>query len=572
MHSKKELFVREKIEARGNAVLLVVVDSGGPYWHNAIVDETVTFALMHFGIPFRFLDISIERIDKEKLKNCAGVVLAQNLVGAALTSEEAARVSKAVKEEGIGFVGFDNDIRCFRPQLLEMFGFGNIDPYPYGTDTIRISGGRHYITGMQEEGRIYTFDRMVSCLCAEEWSSDAEVLAEADFVQGQEHPVCSEHPCVFAKKWGKGRAVQFLINPRVWTGNCFGHARGIDDIFFRSLIWTSKKPFAANVIPPFMTMSFDDCAGKHGFVYADILSRAGFIPILFLFLDLVPEKYLPKIRSHIENREAEYSSHGFDYYSFMTFEMGKGPYDEHSMKHAFNRDDRFWDRAGCRPSPINRSHHGEWSIKAIKYLKERNRMFFSPAHQPDVLKSDQSPQEGYWPYGLSTCCYDFLPDDHCFYLVGANIKKGRDRTKYSEDFFEGSTPMLKENSRVDIDKIAENIYFQLHEGVKAGFFGEARTHEQKFANVSLGQWETIVRSLKWKLRNLEYLPEKLGGIAAYLKQREGTYISEANVTNNSIEFHMESSSTFEDIISLFREYDGGVIREFHKISDKKIML
>jgi hypothetical protein len=569
MYNKKGFYVRSKIEAKGNAVLLLVVDSGGPYWHNAIVDETITYALMHFGIPFRFLDINVERIDKEKLKNCAGVVLAQNLVGSALSCEEALSISEAVKEEGIGFVGFDNDIRYFKPQLLEMFGFGNIEPYPYGTEMIRISSNSHYITGMQKENEFYSFNRAVSCTLAGEWSRDVKVLAEGISNKEESDTGLQDQPCLFAAKWGKGRAVQFLINPRVFTRNCFGHARGIDDIFFRSLIWTARKPFAANAIPPFMTMSFDDCAGKHGFVYADILSRAGFIPILFLFLDFVPEKYLPKIRSHIDNNEVEYSSHGFDYYSFMTFEMGKGPYDEYMMKHAFYKDDRFWDRAGCRPGPVNRNHHGEWSIKAIEYLKERNRMFFSPAHQPDVLKSDQSLEEGYWPYGLATCCYDYLPDDPYFYLVSANIKKGRDQSKYSEDFFEGATPMLNENSRVDIDKIAENIYFQLHEGVKAGFFGEARTHEQKFANVSLREWEKIVRLVKWKLIDCEYIPKELGGIAAYLKQREGTYISKAGITDGNIEFCMDASSPFENLVSVFREDDGEVVRDFYKISEYK---
>ncbi len=69
---------RERHLTSGNGALLVVTDSGGPYWERMIVDETVLVALAHFGMPYRVLDLAGERPTPEVLNRCAGIVLAQN--------------------------------------------------------------------------------------------------------------------------------------------------------------------------------------------------------------------------------------------------------------------------------------------------------------------------------------------------------------------------------------------------------------------------------------------------------------------------------------------------------------
>ena len=50
---------RERRTTSGNGALLVVIDSGGPYWERMIVDETVLVALAHFGLPYRLLDLAV---------------------------------------------------------------------------------------------------------------------------------------------------------------------------------------------------------------------------------------------------------------------------------------------------------------------------------------------------------------------------------------------------------------------------------------------------------------------------------------------------------------------------------
>jgi len=559
--------------SKGNAVLLVVVNSMGPYWHYSIVEETVIYALMHFGMPFRILDLAKERITADTLKNCAAVILAQNLVGGDLSLEESSMIVEAVKEPGIGFVSFDNDIRINRAPLIEMFGFERINPHPYATDTIRISKNGHYITEMQSEGEFHTFDRMLTCISAEIWGEDTIPLAEG--ILGREQLIRTRHvtpysafepinhPLLFITGHGRGRAVQFTINPRVWRKGYYGHARGIDDLFWRSIIWAVKKPFVANMIPPFISMSMEDCSGRLDFKYVDVCNRYGLKPMPSLFTRLVPQRLMPVIASQIEGNKAEYSTHALDYHNLLFGAYGRGPYTKEEYDGIFEQEDIFWNKIGHRPSPVNRPHLGEWYTESLPYLKERGRIFFSPALQPGVLKLDQNYNEGSWPYDLPTCCYDHLPDDNDFYVFAGGLERGM------EDFFTGTTPILRESETLDIGKAATNCSMHMTHGLRSGFFGIARFHEQKFTVVSLDQWDEILKNVMIKISGWEKKPAMLSEIAWYLKNREGTYIKETDFSEKRLNVMLEGDTSGLSV-SVFRNEEGHVTREFLKPEENSL--
>ena len=112
---------RERHVSEGNACLLVVVDSAGPYWERSIVDETILVALEHFGMPYRVLDLARARPAPEALDNCAAIVLAQNGVVGCLSGIEASAIEDAVRR-GVGLVNLDYDIRQLEDPLLGIFG------------------------------------------------------------------------------------------------------------------------------------------------------------------------------------------------------------------------------------------------------------------------------------------------------------------------------------------------------------------------------------------------------------------------------------------------------------------
>ena len=233
MASGSGLVQRKRRTTSGNGALLVVIDSGGSYWERMIVDETVLSALAHFGMPYRLLDLAEERPTPESLCQCAGILLAQNGLGASLTRSETGLIADAVRN-GAGLVNFDYDLRGYKGPFLEIFGFDRINPHPYATDTVRMQERDHYITELQSPGEFHTFDRMVTAIAVEAVGRLGDVPL-ADGILGKEQLIYIRHlapwgafeprnyPLAFATEWGKGRAVQFTLNSRVWR-NAFYRA------------------------------------------------------------------------------------------------------------------------------------------------------------------------------------------------------------------------------------------------------------------------------------------------------------------------------------------------------------
>jgi hypothetical protein len=204
---------RPRHASDGNTALLVLVDSCGPYHHRSIVDETVLVALEHFGMPYRLADLAEERLSPALLRDCAGLIIAQDGLGGSLSAAEERLIADAVAA-GMGLVNFDGDLRRYRGPLLEMFGFRGVERLPYATNLLLVPSNGQYITWLQDTGAFHQSSRMVSAVLVGEWRSDVQVLAEA--VLGKEQVAYSRHivpgnayeprhyPVAFAGRWGLG--------------------------------------------------------------------------------------------------------------------------------------------------------------------------------------------------------------------------------------------------------------------------------------------------------------------------------------------------------------------------------
>ena len=559
---------RTRHSATGNGALLVVVDSGGPYWERVIVDETILIALEHFGMPYRLLDLAAERPTDEMVNQCAGMLLAQNRLGESLSLTETRTIAAAVAN-GTGLVNFDYDLRLYKEPLLEIFGFGGIGPHPYTTDSLRIRENGHYITGLQDPGECHSFDRMVTAIIAEQWGDDVVPLAEG--ILGKDQLIYIRHlapwsafeprnfPLLFATRRGRGKAVQFTLNMRVWRNAFFGHARGIDDLFWRSVLWAARKPFAANMVPPLVTMSFDDCEGRHDFGYADLASRHGFVPMPSLSLKKVPERLFPRIREGLESGKIRFGAHALDYYELLVYDFGKGEYSCGELERIFALYDTWWGKVGARPGPTLRLHWGEYGVRALPFLKERGYRYFCPALQTGLHKADMSMQDGFWPYNLQTCYYDYLPDDPHFFGFAAML------TRHNEDFLTGCTAYLRENETNDVEKAAQSAAGQIRHGLRAGFSAEIVTHEQKLDVLSMDEWERILGRLDQLMEGSEMMHAGHDEIGAYLKGKDGVWISEAEVDGERLRCRIAGETASPLRLSLFRDEGEGVTREYRPL-------
>ncbi len=549
--------------AEGNGAVLVIVNSKGNYWDYSILEETIFSALRHFGFPYRAFDIGKAKLKASDLSNCSGIILAQSRLGKSLDDSTTELISQAIREEGIGCVNFDNELQLYKPAFLEMFGFENINRCPFATNVIRIGTNEHYITGMQDENRFYEFDKMISGTIVGKWRNDVDVLAEG--ILGKEQLIYIRHlvpnnafeprnyPILFAGRWGKGKAVQFTLNPRLWRKGFFGHARGIDDLFWRAIVWAMRKPFVAHMIPPFVTMSFDDCQGRYAFKYVNIANDYGYIPMPSLFIKEVSEKLFGKIREDMQADKAQYNTHALRYYELLTFDFGKGELSKKQLESNFAFDDEFWARVGVKPGAVNRMHWGEYGARGLPFLKERGRTFFCPALQPGLTKANQCLEDGYNPYNLNSCYYDFLPFDKDFFCFSGF--PGR----YREDFLVGSTALLRESETNDIEKASKAGAEIIRLGLSSGFFGELCTHEQKFDVLKLEHWEAILKRIEQMTSKLEKIYAEHAEIAEYLKSKFQTKLTWVDKDGN---FKLSGKSSVGLRVSIFTEKENVIVREY----------
>ena len=76
-------------------------------------------------------------------------------------------------------------------------------------------------------------------------------------------------PLVVSKTYGAGRAVSFGTLDYL-NGDRFGFLMGIDDLFWRSLVWAARKPFVVRGYPRLWAVQQDDTQPQWGFRVGDM--------------------------------------------------------------------------------------------------------------------------------------------------------------------------------------------------------------------------------------------------------------------------------------------------------------
>lgn len=529
----------------GSGALLVLVDSGGAYHSRSIVPETVVNSLLHWGLPFRWHDLHSQPLSPAVLDGCAGVVLAQEGLGTVLAPAGAGLLAEAV-EHGVGLVSFDWDLRRYTGAYLKIFGFQGLDRKPFATNVFHVPRSDHFINRWQPPGYLEA-GRMVTALAVKQWGTQTVPLVEG--LLGKEQLVYIRHlvpenafvpghyPVAFAAHLGQGRAVQFTVNPRLWRRGAVGHLGGLDDLFWRAILWAVRKPFLANPVPPFVTFSFDDCSGAHEFQYLEILSRKGFTPLVGLFLDDVRLQHLPLLRALQTGEKILINSHGGrSYYDRIYYEFGIGEYPPEALKERFEWEDEFYRRAGLQHSCTVRGHFGEIGVNSLPFLKQRGRTLISTPILIGEHKADQFSTDGYWPYQSLRCYYEPLPDDPDFYTFGAFD------VRHLVDFLTGATTWLRESPTNNVEQAAEQAAAQLRLGLNNGFYGEILTHESKVAVLTLEEWEKILDRTLEKMAGYRLIFAQHDAIGEYLRSREGVWFRSVERQGSRVSYTVEGSA------------------------------
>lgn len=318
----------------GNLSLLALVDSR----HARAYEEArqaIFPALIHLGMPYAIHDLAQGPVSQEEVRSYRAVLLAQAEISQALSAEGQTALLAALAE-GTGLVSFDPAL-VTAPQLAQGLGFSGGSEF--FCSALHTPGNDHFITYTREVERDLPLIKPVPLLPAS--VEKALVLLTAQ----------NGAPAVLAGWHGAGRWVHYCLSPQAWLNDYLGHANGLDDVFWRSVVWAARKPFLMKAMPPFVTMRIDDAQGVGGlwwnvqqcllrqplhipvpiqrmlcdiepgkssvacgFQYIDVLNKHGVIPAVGLFVDQVSARDRAILKRYYNAGKAEFSLHAFSEY------------------------------------------------------------------------------------------------------------------------------------------------------------------------------------------------------------------------------------------------------------------
>jgi len=542
----------------GNGRLLVLVNSSARPCDRFLLDETIFGALTHMGLPFATLDMATQALTPEEACGSAALVLAQENITASLDESSCNAIAQAVSE-GVGLINFDYALRNACPPMRS---FLKLEPehYPVYSDLLVRTETTHMITARQEPGGPVQAKRCLPVQVLKETGSAWQVLWHA--VLGKDQLIYTRHlipglslepshvPALAVNDSGRGRVVQFLTTPRLWMNDFIGHAAGLDDVFYRALVWAARKPFVAKPIPPFVTARIDDCSGAHDFQYVDILSKYGYIPSIACFWDRLSQRGLKILRKKHDQGLARFQTHAFSYYDLMYFDFGKGEYPEEKLRKQFEREDEVMSRHGLTLPTTAHAHWNAMGTNVLPCLKERGRTSIENPCRLGEMKCERTAIQVH-PYHSPAMGYDFLEEDPEFFRFFCQFRAQGTGTV---DFLEGNVlTWLGQSPSNNVDQAIANGISQVSQGLDGLFFGQIVSHEQKLSVMTLAEIEKMIKGIDDGLRGRERLFRSLDDIAAYLREHRRSRIASASVTDGKLEYALAGPGEVRQVV---RRYEG----------------
>ncbi len=557
-------------QSKGNLSLLLLVDSSKKS-NYAFLEETTFSALEHFGMPYRVIDLSKDSLSIDDLLSCSGIIIPQEYLGGSLSLKNAEDITKAVGE-GIGLVNFDGFIKEYPSVLKDIFGFSASEGNQLAlTGSLKVSDNIHYITHNREINEIIYLKRTLEAIKIAQVGRNIDVL-----LRGQ-----NNYPMLLAMTFKKGRAVQFLFSPRLYSREFLGHTYGLDDIFWKSIVWAARKPFLMKAMPPFVTARIDDASGSSSlfgkkkdsanlhFRYLDSLNKYGYVPNVGLFIEDISNEDAKIIKSKYEAELAEFSPHAFtdpenlaDKLIYMKHDGSE--FSQAELEKNFSRVDAKFSQWGIKPSKALNAHFCEVGINALPFLKKKGQIFNMAGNK--FGKSYSNPEADNWnpnPFSSPGYIFDFMPECSDFFTVISspmvNSEKDDSRAP-AYDFLWSCTPFWNENPYNDVKKAAERGAEHIKRGLDNLFFGCLLTHEQRIANLSIGEWDELLSRIDGLTYKYDKIFKSYSYIAHYAKNKVESLLTKVEYIPEAkkIECHFEGKTDMVTNLYLFIEKKGEI--------------
>ena len=557
-------------------MLLTIVDSSKTEYR--YVQEGFLAAFGHFGLPYRVVDLAKEELTPEKMLSASVLVIAQEGIGERFSAVMAQAIKEALEESGLGLVNFDHRLLSYPSPLRNIFAGLNGSISFIQSRGLRIEDEHHFLTQTYEKGQRGEFLGEMELAVLSSEKRERVLVASLE-----------GHPLLRLFPWGRGRVVQFFISPKMWHADYFGHCRGFDALFWKSLVWAARKPLIMMAMPPFVTVRIDDASGSasifgkgkrsanKNFAYLGLFNKYGYIPNIGLYLDDITESDGRIIKERYARGGVEFSPHAFrdpeNTNAFPIYMLPDGKeFSLADLRRNFARVDRKFQKWGIRPSRTVNAHFGQMGLRALPFLKERGQVYTMNPIRLGKTWTDKEARD--WkpgPYGYSGYNLDYLPEAPDFFNVCSGMRTdAQDYLTPSFDFLYSCTPFWEENSHNDLRKAALRGAAQIKEGLDSGFFGCLMAHEQRIAALSEEEWEEILKDIDNLTSKYEKIFQSYDYIAEYAKSRASTRIVEASYNSSGkIKLKLAGKATLPLKIYLFNEDCQREIKEIPPFTGEK---
>jgi hypothetical protein len=260
--------------------------------------------LDHFGIPYTVLDISTTEITENINEYALLIIGHRNLDSGTshyINSSEDGYISGAVNT-GTGLVNFDNDLSADHstgryPFINTIFTFG-YNTETSGSNVTFADPTTNYIIQNHTSGQtITTSPDYLMSLAGITLPGDVTQLASS-----------GAQPFLAVTSYGSGRAVQFGSYDWI-SNNVKGPLFGLDDLFWRSMVWAARKPFVMQGLPPFVTMRMDDVSGPLWWIHD--AHDYGFVPWAGIFTNDIDTDEAVDLAGLVADGKATTAIHAF---------------------------------------------------------------------------------------------------------------------------------------------------------------------------------------------------------------------------------------------------------------------
>lgn len=554
-------------QSTGNGCALVVCDSR--LEEHFQIHETIYAALGHFGLPYRVHDLAAGDLDARTLEACAVVVIGQDNVGLGLTRNSQSVLLQAVSG-GLGLVNFDYNLAQYDSSFAEAMGLSgrhasrSIDVG--SADSIAVPAADHWLTWTQDEGQEHRLNMPVPAALAKVNRRKARILAETD----------SGSPAVLSGRLGKGRIVQWLVSHRIWTLQVFGHAHGLDDLFWKGIVWAARKPFAMLCMPPFVRFRFDDCNGLYrnpkDMAFVDELARRGHKPNMCISMNALTDAGWRFLKHHYDNGTAEVAPHTWEGGVSLYYGTGGKAYSKTRFRDMIAQTAAMMRRRKIIPSKILSDHEHEYSSNVLPYLKQLGIEYKMNVMLPDEkwagVHTDWKPA----PYGSMSYALDYTPGPYPLFVVFNHypafdvarsylspkrflLNRAGGYGGHMWDFLNGLT--TRDNTKNDVKAMADRLVDHTRLGINSLFFGGSISHSHFTGALSVADWKAILDRYEKRTQRIEKINTGYDDIAEYARSKFHSRIAAAQrLEDGAMAVRLIGKAEVPLRLSVFNEREG----------------